>query len=175
MVSIRPNRTGAVILRLCRGPGSGSGHKSVTYRLQISDPGYTRLAHGRSVAQPGRALPSGGRGRRFDSYHSDQCDKAPDASPENRPQRYPQRFRVDLSGICSEFMVQTPVTEPWKGFGFGRHGCALHKKSEAGVFKEPVPGGIQGQDRKTLTPGPPPTGRGGWTRAGDRKVRQTPR
>ena len=29
--------------------------------------------HGRSVAQLGRALPSGGRGRRFESSHSDQC------------------------------------------------------------------------------------------------------
>ena len=29
----------------------------------------------RSVAQPGRAQPSGGWGRRFESSHSDQLDK----------------------------------------------------------------------------------------------------
>ena len=29
------------------------------------------LFYSRSVAQPGRALPSGGRGRRFESSHSD--------------------------------------------------------------------------------------------------------
>jgi uncharacterized membrane protein len=32
--------------------------------------------HGRSVAQPGRALSSGGRGRRFESSHSDQNSRS---------------------------------------------------------------------------------------------------
>ncbi len=36
----------------------------------------------RSVAQPGRAQPSGGWGRRFESSHSDQLDR------ENREHGY---------------------------------------------------------------------------------------
>ena len=36
---------------------------------------YNPARSGRSVAQPGRALSSGGRGRRFESSHSDQFSK----------------------------------------------------------------------------------------------------
>ena len=45
---------------------------------------------GRSVAQPGRALCSGRRGRRFKSSHSDQLAKMAEAAPSTsitRPQR----------------------------------------------------------------------------------------
>ena len=38
----------------------------------------------RSVAQPGRALPSGGRGRRFDSSHSDHKNRGFQQKPEPR-------------------------------------------------------------------------------------------
>ena len=45
--------------------------------LQASNPLAISPPPSRSVAQSGRALPSGGRGRRFESSHSDHLDFAP--------------------------------------------------------------------------------------------------
>src|SRR6056297_914792 len=52
--------------------GRWPGMRWVQTPLHISAIGFNPLPHGRSVAQPGRALSSGGRGRRFESSHSDQ-------------------------------------------------------------------------------------------------------
>ncbi len=56
----------AIVYRGFRVKGQPSHHDPGTHLPDIFNTGC------RGVAQPGRALPSGGRGRRFESSHPDQ-------------------------------------------------------------------------------------------------------
>ena len=62
--------------------------------------GVSHRPHGRSVAQPGRALSSGGRGRRFESCHSDHDKLVHSGHMGNRT------FRRDRLHFCSQRAVE---------------------------------------------------------------------
>ena len=67
-------RVAPFLPRALRGAGAGRppGELGPYAPLPKRPPLGYAAQHGRSVAQPGRALSSGGRGRRFESSHSDQ-------------------------------------------------------------------------------------------------------
>jgi hypothetical protein len=68
--------------------------------LDINDPG--NLCRG--VAQPGRALPSGGRGRKFKSSHPDQVFHYIQQYIDLRPNRSPRMAHGDTYGTQAPFI-----------------------------------------------------------------------